>query len=204
MSRGMAERRVSRPIRRVVVTSLFGVVIALSSFGTPAIAVAPTHVRTIGQPGQAEMYPSGLDVDGAGNVVVADTGNDRVTLYPAGSTTPSWSVGLRGAPVGGSPTGLQNPRDVALDTTYVYVADTDNNAVQVLRKSDGGFVTRFAHRFSTPIGVSVGTNGSGQKRILVSNGGSGVVDVFNASFSRILSVPPLASNAGTRDAATDA
>src|SRR5215831_6705369 len=148
----------------------------IAGTGGTAAAVtytAPTYIGTIGAPGHSAMYPSGLDVDASGNVAVADTGNDRISFFPAGSTTPSWSVGVRGNAVGGSPTGFQNPRDVAVDATRVFVADTDDNAVQVLSKSDGSFLSKIAFPFITPIGISVGTDGSGHELILVSNGGSG-------------------------------
>ena len=164
---------------------------------------APTYVRTIGVPGHSEMYPSGLDVDGAGNVAVADTGNDRISFYPAGSTTASWRVGARGNPVGGTPTGFQNPRDVAVGATRVYVADTDDNVVQVLAKSDGHFIGKIPFAFSTPIGISLGTDGARHKRILVSNGGTGTIDVFDASFAHVRTIRPVTANSGTRDAATD-
>ncbi len=165
--------------------------------------VAPTYVRTLGFSGQSDMYPSGLAVDSSGNVAVADTGNDRVEFFAAGSATPTWSVGARGAVAGGSPNGFQNPRDVAVDANYVFVADTDNNIVQVLSKADGSFVKKIDYKFSTPIGVSVGTDGSGHERILVSNGGSGAVDLFSFSLTHVLTIPPINANAGTRDAATD-
>src|SRR5436190_14991202 len=147
----------------LVVSSLIAAGVAVSAGVPTAGAVAfaaPTYVRTIGVPGHSEMYPSGLDVDDAGNVVVADTGNDRISFYPAGSTSSSWSVGVRGNAVGASPTGFQNPRDVAVDATRVFVADTDDNAVQILDKSDGSFLSKVAFAFSTPIGISVGTDGA--------------------------------------------
>src|SRR5437660_1692808 len=64
---------------------------------------SPAYVRTIGHPGHADLYPSGLDVDSAGNVYIADTGNDRVEKYPAGSNVPAWSVGVRGGTTNGNP-----------------------------------------------------------------------------------------------------
>jgi tripartite motif-containing protein 71 len=176
--------------------------IAPSASATQAV-VAPTYVRTIGSPGQSDLYPSGLDVDSSGNVAVADTGNDRVEFFAAGSATPTWSVGTRGAAPGASPDGFQNPRDVAVDNSYVYVADTDNNIVQVLSKADGSFVKKIDYKFVTPIGVSVGTNGSGNERILVSSGGSGAVDVFSFALAHLMTISAITSNAGTRDAATD-
>ena len=178
----------------------------ITGTGGTAAAVtytAPTYVRTIGVPGHSAMYPSGLDVDASGNVVVADTGNDRISFFPAGSTTPSWSVGVRGNAVGASPTGFQNPRDVAVDATRVFVADTDDNAVQVLSKSDGSFLAKIAFPFITPIGISVGTDGSGHELILVSNGGSGNIEIFDSALNHVRTIAPITTNSGTRDAATD-
>ena len=169
------------------------------------LVATPTYVRTIGQqPGEASMYPSGVAVDALGDVVVADTGNDRIELFPPGSSTSTWSVGVRGGPES-----FQNPRDVAVNSNFVYVADTDDNTVQVLRKSDGSFVEQVVSTFSTPIGVSVGTDGSGNEVLLVSNGVSGVEDVFSVSggttptFSLTHAIPQFSSGAGTCDAATN-
>jgi tripartite motif-containing protein 71 len=200
--RELAVRRVTLGV--VVASILATTVVASTPPAAGTTLTAPTYVRTIGHRGHAAMYPSGLDVDAAGNVAVADTGNDRVSFFPAGSTKASWKVGVRGNPVGGTPTGFQNPRDVALGATRVYVADTDDNAVQVLRKSDGGFMARIDFPFSTPIGVSLGTDGAGHKRILVSSGGTGDVDVFDTSLKHIRTIDPVTPNSGTRDAATDA
>src|SRR5262249_43542992 len=123
--------------------------------------------------------------------------------YPAGSTTASWKVGVRGNDVGGPSTGFQNPRDVAIHGSRVYVADTDHNAVQVLHKSDGSYITKIDFPFKTPIGISVGTDGSGHSVILVSDGGDGRVEIFNMALSHVRTLKPVTPNSGTRDAATD-
>lgn len=166
-----------------------------------------TYVRTIGGQTTAVMYPSGVAVDASGNVYVSDTGNDKIEKYQAGTTNLLWSVGIRGAPIG--PNGsFSAPRDLAVDATHVFVADTDNAVVQVLNASDGSYVQMIrtfgaSLHFSDPIGISTGTDGSGHERVLVSDGVSGNVYVFDASMTWQLSIPPTNATEGTRDAATD-
>ncbi len=174
---------------------------------TPARAATTlTYVNTLGHAAHAEMYPSGLDVDDAGNVFVSDTGNDTVAKYPAGATTTSapggWLVGKRGDPVGIGTNSFSNPRDLAVGSK-IWVADTDDQTVQVLNPSDGSWVRNISHTFKSPIGVSVGNVG-GQERVLVSDGVTGNVYIFNNSDTLLRTIPPVTSNAGTRDAAIDA
>jgi DNA-binding beta-propeller fold protein YncE len=173
-----------------------------------ATTFAPTYVRTIGGVGQATLYPSGLDVDSAGDVYVADTGNDRVEKYHSGSSTLLWSVGVRGEPIGNGTDSFESPRDVATDGTNVYVADTDDGIVQVLKASNGSYVRSIktfgsGHKFNDPIGISVGNLPHVGEVILVSDGLSGNVYVFDPAFNLVLTVPPTISSEGTRDATTD-
>jgi sugar lactone lactonase YvrE len=169
---------------------------------TPTI-VSPTYVSTVGVSGEALTYPGGVAVDSAGNVFVADTGNDTIEKFAAGTGTPAWSVGLRGAPIGGGTDSFENPRDLAVDSNYVYVGDTDNGTVQVLNKVDGSYVQSFAQTYKSPIGMGVGTDGSGHERILVSDGTTGSVYVYDSTFHLVLTILRTTANEGTRDAATD-
>ncbi len=176
--------------------------------GTTPVMSSPAYRSTIGKSGQAQLYPSGVAVDPQGSVYVADTGNYRVEKYQAGTSNLLWSVGVRGAPIGPAGSGsdsFHEPRDVASDGTYVYVADTDDGVVQVLKSIDGSFVQTFASKFVDPMGVSVGRNANGGRVILVSEGKTGNVYVFNsfADTKAVLTVAATAKNEGTRDAATD-
>jgi hypothetical protein len=67
--------------------------------------------------------PSGVAVDGSGNVYVADYNNSAVKEMPAGCASSSCVTTLGG--------GFNHPFGVAVDGSgNVYVADTDNNAVK--------------------------------------------------------------------------
>ena len=82
--------------------------------------------------------PSGVAVDPSYNLYVADTGNNRVLVFP--NTQGSHGNGLPASVVFGQPrfdsggagsgSGLRTPFDVALDTSgNVFVADSGNNRV---------------------------------------------------------------------------
>jgi CSLREA domain-containing protein len=69
--------------------------------------------------------PLGVAVDGAGNVYIADSFNNRVVKVPWNSSTSSY-----GTPTTVPTTGLLDPGDVAVDGVGdVYIADTSNNRV---------------------------------------------------------------------------
>ncbi|MDX6534952.1 MAG: tripartite motif-containing protein 71 [Gaiellales bacterium] len=166
---------------------------------------APAYVRTIGGPGHAGMYPSGLDVDPSGIVYIADTGNDQVAAYgPAGNQL--WRVGIRGPRADGS---FSNPRDLAYLNGKLYVADTEYNRVQVLNASDGSFVTKWGYRFGSLIGISAGVDAAGNAVILTCEDDRNAVSKFTPAGALItpqLVAPKgkaLGQLNGPRDAATD-
>jgi sugar lactone lactonase YvrE len=91
----------------------------------------------------------GIAQDGAGNTYVADTGNNRVVEYLAGSTTPTPIAGTGASSYSGDGAAatsatLKAPKAIAITPDgAVYIADTGNN---VIRRVDPvtGFISTFA------------------------------------------------------------
>jgi hypothetical protein len=91
-------------------------------------------------------WPEGVAVDSAGNVYVADTGNDtirKVTLSGV-VTTLAGLAGTEGSADGtGSAAQFAGPEDAAVDSAgNVYVADTGNDTIR--KVAPGGVVTILA------------------------------------------------------------
>ncbi len=110
-------------------------------------------------PGEYE-HPQGVAVNSAGDIYVADTGNDRVVeLDPAGNVITEW-----GAP--GTAAGhFRSPTAVAVDGgNRVYVLDSENNRVQAFTSS-GSYIARWGNRgigpgqLSQPSALAVGCEG---------------------------------------------
>jgi sugar lactone lactonase YvrE len=105
--------------------------------------------------------PNGVATDSAGNVYVADSGNDRVQKFSStGAFITKW--GSSGAGNGA----FQYPCGVAADSAGgVFVSDADNDNLQKFT-SAGGFVTTWggsgsaAGQFSDPCGLATDALGS--------------------------------------------
>jgi len=151
---------------------------------TPA-GVVTTLAGSAGNPGSADgtgsaaqfSGPSGVAVDGSGNVYVADAGNDTIRkVTPAGVvTTLAGSAGNPGSADGtGSTAQFYQPGGVAVDGSgNVYVADAGNNTIRMV--TPGGAVqtiggtpgvlggadgTGAAAGFSYPYGIAVSASGT--------------------------------------------
>ena len=132
-----------------VVTDAAGdVYIALKSYSAVVRMDAATHVLTLvagtGTPGysgdnglatSAQLNkPSGMAVDSAGNLYIADSGNNRIRKVSNGVITT-----VSGGGVGAQ---LSNPTGVAVDSSgNLYIADSGNN---VVRKVSGGVTVTVA------------------------------------------------------------
>lgn len=90
--------------------------------------------------------PSGVAVDAAGNLYIADTDNERVRMVTAstGMITTIAGTGVAGFNADGAATAaeLASPRGVTVDPSgTVYVADSDNDRIRTIRS---GVITTIA------------------------------------------------------------
>jgi len=120
---------------------------------TPVGAVS-TFAGLAGSPGSSDgmgsqarfCNPHGVTVDGAGNIYVADTGNNTIRRITAAGMV-STVAGRAGSPglADGAPgvSQVRHPQGLAADNSgRLYVADTDNLAIRVL--SSAGAMTTLA------------------------------------------------------------
>ncbi len=132
----------------------------------PAMAFGPGVQTAV--PASGLFYPSGVAMDGAGDIFIADSDNSRVVEVPAGGG-PQTTVG----------SGLLYPSGVAVDGAGdVFIADYDNRVVEV--PAGGGS--------QTTVNVTVGGSGlSGPSAVAV----DGVGDVFiaDSNNNRVVEVP---------------
>ena len=133
---------------------------------TPA-GVVSTVAGVAGQPGSADgtgsgarfLSPQGIAVDGAGNVYVADFGNQAIRkVTPAGvASTVAGSPGNLGNVDGTGPNArFTYPQGIAVDAAgNVYVADTENFTIR--KVTPAGVVSTLAGR----AGAAGSSDGSG-------------------------------------------
>lgn len=130
----------------------FGFVTTLAGYGLPG---------SVDGTGTSAYFnnPTGVAVDTAGNVYVADAGNNLIRkISPMGVVTTFAGSGGKGSNNGtGTIASFNNPHGVALDAAgNVYVADAGNN--QIRKISPAGVVTTLA---GSAIGAAGAANGAG-------------------------------------------
>ena len=107
--------------------------------------------------------PSGVAVDSAGNLYIADLGNNRVRKVSAGIITTvagTGTAGYNGDNVPATSAELYGPWGVALDLSgHLYIADTDNNRI---RKVAGGIISTVAGDAGlyAPFGMALDASGN--------------------------------------------
>ena len=101
--------------------------------------------------------PTGVAVDGSGNVFVTDTGNNRIQKFTnSGQFVKAWGT------VGIPPLQIKAPTGITVDSgNNVYVVDTGNNSIEKF-DNNGVFVK------------SWGSSGSGKGQLGLTNAKSGI------------------------------
>jgi sugar lactone lactonase YvrE/PKD repeat protein len=106
----------------------------------------------------------------AGNrLYIADSGNHRIQIFNISSPyTPIWeaTIGVSGEE-GGDNNHLSSPTGVAVDASYIYVADSGNDRVQIFNRTTLAYVATVGsgsgsgdYQFRTPTDVAVDTAGN--------------------------------------------
>jgi DNA-binding beta-propeller fold protein YncE len=106
--------------------------------------VAAAAVATLVSSGLNQ--PSGLAVDTAGNVYIADTENEAIKKWTKASNTVTTLVS----------SGLNQPSGVAVDGAgHVYIADTDHNAIEEWTVGNSNLATLVFSGLDFPYGVAL-------------------------------------------------
>jgi DNA-binding beta-propeller fold protein YncE len=129
-------------------------------------------------------YPYGVATDAAGNIYVADSGNNRIQKFNSDGTYVS-SFGSYGTENGQ----FNAPRGIAIDADgNIYVADTDNNRIQMFT-STGTHVSSFGTggtgngQFNIPTGIAIDATGN----IYVADTGNHRIQMFTSTGTHVSS-----------------
>ena len=130
---------------------------------------APQPVTTLA-PGL--NHPNGVAVDGAGNVYIADTGNNAIKKWVMASNTVTTLVA----------SGLNGPSGVAVDGAgNVYIADSGNNAIKKWFAANNIMATLVASGLNGPSGVAV--DGSGN--VYIADTGNNAIEQWTAASNTV-------------------
>ncbi len=110
--------------------------------------------------------PAGLALDGAGNLYIADSGNNRIRVITAATgfittVAGNGTAGYNGDGIAATSAELDQPQGVTLDAAAnVYIADTSNHRIREVSAATGVITTIAGNGFTNPNGTG-GYNGDG-------------------------------------------
>ena len=135
------------------------------------------------------LYGAGVELDAAGNLWVADSGNNRVLRFPVSSDSGEIArradlvLGqrdFRGSAPGGSMRALHSPSALRFDAQgMLYVVDTDNDRVLVFQPpftSGMSASSTFGSRFNNPVSLEIDPYGRG---VWVNDQRNGMVELWD-------------------------
>ena len=216
---GTANGGVNQTTRTITITVM--PVNDAPSFALPAGTTGPVTVSTFaglaaniggadGTGSAAQFnYPQKVASDSAGNVLVADSGNNTIRrITPSGVvTTLAGTAGMSGNTDGtGANARFWFPNGVAADGAgNVYVADGNNNAIRKI--TPGGVVTTLANLADSPSGLAIDSAGNlyaGSYTKVRKITPAGVVTTFaGSSYGYLDATGTAAQFAGAVDVAVD-
>ncbi len=167
--------------------------------GVGANARFGTHIPFNGS--TSSLGPQGLVVDSAGNIYIADSGNNTIRkIIPPGTVTTIAGVPLfdgGGNPIGGSADGtnttarFNDPWGLAADRAgNIYVADSGNNTIRKITQNGSNFVVTTVAGLAGSSGAVDGTNSVARfyhpsAVALDTNGNIYVADAYNYTIRQI-------------------
>jgi serine/threonine-protein kinase len=177
----------------------------ISSMGVITVLAGGVSPGDIDGTGAAASFsfPAGVAVDTAGNVYVADSGNNQIRkVTPAGVVTTLAGKSAAGSEDGvGANANFNQPSGVAVDTAgNVYVADSGNN--QIRKVTPAGVVTTLAGKSAAGSEDGVGANANFNQPSGVAVDAAGNVFVADGQNCEIRKITPaglVTTLAGSKD-----
>ncbi len=116
--------------------------------------------------------PTGVAVDGAGNVYIADTGNNAFEEWSVANSNVTTLVS----------SGLNGPTGVAVDGSgNVYIADTGNNAIKQWTAANSNVTTLVSTGLNGPTGVAVDEAGN----VYIADTGNNAIEEWTAANTNV-------------------
>jgi DNA-binding beta-propeller fold protein YncE len=141
--------------------------------------------------------PYGLAVSSSNAIYISDAGNNNLVDHPQIEVyVPPYTTNQQNS-FGTSGTGngqFTFPAGIAVNSAlgYVYVADFDENRIQIF-DTTGTYIDQFGQGIlNTPVGLSLGSNGN----LYVADGNNNTIDIFDPYGNQISSFGSLGSGPG--------